>query len=271
MRMTVSEKIGFVGAGRMATALVRGLLKKGVPAKKLRAYDISKEASEKFAVETGLKPSSTLRNALTDADIVVLAVKPQNIREALSEAGLFLRDKLLISIAAGINIRTLMKLTGNKRVVRVMPNTPALVGEGISAYSISSDINDDDIKKTEGILSAVGQVCKVNEGLMDAVTGLSGSGPAYVFEFIQALAEGGIQAGLSKELAFKLAVQTVSGAAKLVIETGKEPSILRDQVKSPGGTTEKGLSVLEEHAFKTTVSEAVIAAAKRSRELGCKH
>lgn len=269
--MTVSETIGFIGAGRMATALVRGLLNKGVPAKKLRAYDISKEASEKFATETGLKPSTNLRDALNNADIVILAVKPQNICEALSEACPFLKDKLLISIAAGIKIQTLIELSGNKRIVRVMPNTPALIGEGISAYSISSDINNDDIKKAEAILSAVGLVCKVDEDLMDAVTGLSGSGPAYVFEFIQALADGGIQSGLSKEIALKLAAQTVSGAAKLVIETGKEPSILRDQVKSPGGTTEKGLCELEKRAFKTIVSKAVIAAAKRSRELGCKH
>jgi pyrroline-5-carboxylate reductase len=149
-----------------------------------------------------------------------------------------------------------------------MPNTPALVGEGISAYSVSEAVSSDEIKKIEAVLGAVGKFCKVEEKLMDAVTGLSGSGPAYVFDFIQALADGGVNAGLPRDIAMTLAAQTVKGAAVMTLEGGEHPSVLRDRVTSPGGTTASGLAVLEKGAFRGIVSEAVVKAAAKSVELG---
>jgi pyrroline-5-carboxylate reductase len=266
--MKNTDKILFIGAGRMATALAAGLVKKGFSKSGISAFDVSKSASANFAKKTGIRISTDIGESVSDADIVILAVKPQNVSEALSAAKLLIEDKLLISILAGTRIETLKGLSGCHRIVRVMPNTPAIIGEGISAFCHSSGLSGSDIAKAENILGAVGAVCQVKESQMDAVTGLSGSGPAYVFDFIQALADGGVAAGLSRDIALKLAAQTVKGAACLVLETGEHPSVLRDQVTSPGGTTAKGLSVLEKNAFRGTVSEAVTAATERSKELG---
>ena len=268
--MKNADKISFIGAGRMATALAAGLVKKGFSISTLSAFDISDFASAKFSEKTGIRISKDIKDALSNADIVILAVKPQNVSEALSEARPLIKDKLLISILAGTRIETLKGLSGCQRIVRVMPNTPALIGEGISVFCHSVGLSASDIGRTEDILSAVGTVCQVKESQMDAVTGLSGSGPAYVFDFIQALSDGGVAAGLPRDIASKLAAQTVKGAASLVIETGEHPSVLRDQVTSPGGTTAKGLSILEKNAFRGIVSEAVTAAAERSKELGKK-
>lgn len=263
-----NTRIFFIGAGRMATALAVGLVKKGFSVSSMSAYDVSDFASAKFAEKTGIRISKDVKFSLSEADIVILAVKPQNVSEALSEVASLLKDKLLISILAGTRIETLKALSGCRRIVRVMPNTPALIGEGVSAFCHSDGLPLPDINMTENILSAVGLVCQVKETQMDAVTGLSGSGPAYVFDFIQALSDGGVAAGLPRDIASRLAVQTVKGAACLVMETGEHPSVLRDQVTSPGGTTAKGLSVLEKNAFRGIVSEAVTAAAERSKELG---
>ncbi len=266
--MKNADKISFIGAGRMATALAAGLLQKGFSKSAISAFDVSESASAKFAEKTGIRIAKDIGDSLSEADTVILAVKPQNVAEALSEAKTLLKDKLLISILAGTRIETLKGLSGCRRLVRVMPNTPALIGEGVSVFCHSDGLSETDISRAESILNAVGSVCQVKESQMDAVTGLSGSGPAYVFDFIQALADGGVAAGLPRDVALKLAAQTVKGAACMVIETGEHPSVLRDQVTSPGGTTAKGLSVLEKNAFRGTVSEAVTAAAERSKELG---
>lgn len=263
-----NARILFIGAGRMATALAAGLVKKGFSISAISAFDVSDFASAKFAEKTGIRISKDIESSLSEADIVILAVKPQNVSDALGKVSPILKDKLLISILAGTRIETLKALSGCQRIVRVMPNTPALIGEGVSAFCHSDGLPLSDINMTENILSAVGAVCQVKESQMDAVTGLSGSGPAYVFDFIQALSDGGVAAGLPRDIASKLAAQTVKGAACLVMETGEHPSVLRDQVTSPGGTTAKGLSVLEKNAFRGTVSEAVTAAAERSKELG---
>ncbi|MEI6421279.1 MAG: pyrroline-5-carboxylate reductase [Lentisphaerota bacterium] len=268
--MKNADKISFIGAGRMATALAAGLIKKGFSKSNVSAFDVSESASAKFAEKTGVRISKDISGSISDADIVLLAVKPQNVSEALAAARPLIKDKLLISILAGTRIETLKALSGCQRIVRVMPNTPALVGEGISAFCHSDGLSASDISLTENILGAVGAVCLVKESQMDAVTGLSGSGPAYVFDFIQALSDGGVAAGLPRDVASRLAAQTVKGAACLVIETGEHPSVLRDQVTSPGGTTARGLSVLEKNAFRGIVSEAVTAAAERSKELGKK-
>ena len=262
--------ITFIGAGRMATAIVGGLIKSGLNTNKIKAYDISAAAAGNFSKTTKVDVELDLCKAVTGADVVVIAVKPQSINEALPAIAEHINGKLLISIAAGITIDKLEKLSSCERVIRVMPNTPALVGEGVSAYALGSGATATDATVTELILGAAGSVCSVSEKQLDAVTGLSGSGPAYVFSFIQALSDGGVQAGLPRDIASQLAAQTVLGAAAMVIQTGEHPAVLSDQVTSPGGTTAAGLAVLENRAFKGTISSAVMAATEKSIELGRK-
>ncbi len=256
----------------MASAIAGGLVKKGIASETLKAFDVSAQAAGLFQAATGIQVSTDSPDKfLAKADIVIVAVKPQQVADALLGKSGYLKNKLIISIAAGIKIATLKTITGCDRIVRVMPNTPALIGQGMSAYSTAAQVSGEDICETERILGSVGSFCCVNESLMDAVTGLSGSGPAYVFDFIQALADGGVNAGLPREVALQLAAQTVAGAAQMVLATGTHPAVLRDQVTSPGGTTIRGLTVLEENSFRGAVAKAVTAAAARSAELGMKN
>ncbi len=265
------NNILFIGTGKMATAIAAGMTAKGFDASQISAFDISAKAAKDFSVATSVKvETKDLKTVLEQADTVIVAVKPQHIEEALCENSVLFKNKLIISIAAGIKIAKLQKITSASRVIRVMPNTPALVGEAASAWCASKQINDKDIVLINEILSTIGTVCKVDEKLMDAVTGVSGSGPAYVLDFILALTDGGINAGLPHDVAATLAAQTVFGTAKLLIESGRHPAVLRDEVTSPGGTTAKALAVLEKNGFKRTIIEAVLAAAKRSVELGKK-
>lgn len=266
------SKILFLGAGKMACAIAAGMVKQSFVRERIMAYDISRTASENFKTVTGIfADNEDLDKMIGNSQVVIIAVKPQYLAEALSGKIHLLRDRLIISIVAGTRIATLEKLTGSERIVRVMPNTPALVGQGISAYSPSEHISLEELALTECILNSFGVSCRVPEALMDATTGLSGSGPAYVFEFIQALTDGGVNNGLPREIALKLAAQTVAGAAMMVIQSGLHPMELRDQVTSPGGTTIRGLAVLEENAFSGTVIKAVSAATARSIELGNKN
>lgn len=266
-----SSKILFIGAGKMATAIAGGMTAHGFAASGLRAFDPSAQAAADFSAATGVQvETGNLEKVLAPADAVIVAVKPQQISQALHGNAVLYKRKLLISIAAGIKISALRELTGATRIIRVMPNTPALVGAGASAWCASPEASGADIKLINRILAAIGTVCRVEEKQMDAVTGLSGSGPAYVLDFIQALADGGVNAGLPRETAAGLAVQTVLGTAKLVLESKRHPAVLRDEVTSPGGTTARALAVLEKNSFKGTVIEAVLAAAARSAELGKK-
>jgi pyrroline-5-carboxylate reductase len=267
-----TSDIVFIGAGKMASAIAGGLVKNGAPAQTLKAFDVSAQSAKHFHAATGVQAHTDSPDAiLANADIVIIAVKPQQIADALRGKASLLKDKLIISIAAGVKIGTLKTATGCDRIIRVMPNTPALIGQGVSAYSIAEKISEKDIAETEKILGSIGSFCRVDESLMDAVTGLSGSGPAYVFDFIQALADGGVNAGLPRDTALKLAAQTVAGAALMMLKTGNHPGELRDQVTSPGGTTIRGLAVLEENSFRGIVAKAVTAAAARSAELGMKN
>lgn len=266
-----NKKILFIGAGKMATAIAAGMVANGFDTDKISAYDISEDAAENFTRVVGAKAvTSNLKELLQNADILILAVKPQHIEAAVPDTPGLYANKLIISIAAGVKISTIRQLCGATRVVRVMPNTPAVVGAAASAWCASAEITNEDSELVEKILKSVGIACKVDEKLMDAVTGVSGSGPAYVFDFIQALADGGVNAGLPRGLANDLAAQTVLGAAKLVLESGRHPAVLRDEVTSPGGTTAKALAVFEKKGMKGTVIEAVLAAAARSAELGKK-
>lgn len=265
-------KLFFIGSGKMATAIAGGLVRSGTfKIGELGAFDPSQQAANSFQQSTGIKnvisvdPAAYLR--LSDA--VLLAVKPQVIEKALAEIKDDLKGKLLISIAAGVTIEKLRQLSGCDRIIRVMPNTPALIGRGASGYYVSSGCSEEDSGFAEKILNAAGVAVKVDsEAHLDAVTALSGSGPAYVFEFIQALADGGVAEGLSRDTALQLAIQTVLGAAAMAKETGKHPSVLKDEVTSPGGTTSRALEQLAVRGFSGTVIQAVRAAAERCRQLG---
>ncbi|MBE6375736.1 MAG: pyrroline-5-carboxylate reductase [Lentisphaeria bacterium] len=264
------KKLFFIGSGKMATAIAGGLISSGTfSADELGAFDPSSAAAECFQKITGIKViSDDPASGISDAEAILVAVKPQMIVSALSPYKELLKDKLLISIAAGVSIDKLQEISGCRKVVRVMPNTPALVGKGAAAYASSEKAGDADEKLAEKIFSSVGIALKMRECDLDAVTALSGSGPAYVFEFIQALADGGVAEGLSRDAALMLAVQTVIGAAEMVVRTGEHPAGLKDKVTSPAGTTSRALEELESRSFTGTVIKAVRAAAARSRELG---
>ncbi len=261
-------KIAFIGAGKMATAIGKGLMNANGAKWEAAACDPAEKARENFTRITSIPCFKTIAEALKGADAVLLAVKPQYAAEALTEAAPLLAGKLLISIAAGLSIEKLSGLAKTDRIIRVMPNTPALAGEGMSCFAPGKAVSAQDIEWAQGILSAIGRCRQLPEKLMDAVTGLSGSGPAYVFEFIMALADGGVYEGLPRDVALELAAQTVYGSAKMVLESTDSPAVLRDAVISPAGTTARGVAKLDEGAFRSTVVKAVVAAAERSAELG---
>ena len=263
------KKIAFIGGGKMASAIAAGLVKDPSSSFcQIRAFDPDPRAAERFFSVTNVHCDSTLAETLAGAQIVLICVKPQYVREALAGVEELLKGKLLISIAAGVSLEKLSALTGTDRIIRVMPNTPALAGEGMSCYCSGKGVTAQDEADAGAILSSFGLCKAVPERLMDAVTGLSGSGPAYVFEFIMALADGGVMEGLPRDTALLLAAQTVMGSAKMVLESKEHIAVLRDNVISPGGTTACGVAALDEGAFRSTVSKAVSAAAKRSGELG---
>ncbi len=268
----LAAKVGFVGAGRMATALARGFVSAGLlDAESVLAADPSDESREQFAAAVpGAIVESDNRLVVPLADVVVLAVKPQRMAEALKDILQPLRsDALVVSIAAGVTLARLMDgLADGQRIVRVMPNTPCLVGRGACCYSLGRGVSSADGQLVARLLSSVGATFEVPEEQLDAVTGLSGSGPAFVYTMIESLAAGGVQMGLPAKLAAELAARTVAGGAAMVLETGEAPAVLRDRVTSPGGTTLAGLAVLEAGGFNQVVVDAVCAAARRSAELG---
>lgn len=263
--------IAFLGAGKMATALAKGFLHaKILPADRLFAADPFASAREQFAAETGARTFATNLEAARVAQVLVLATKPDQVASALAQiAGSFSPEHLLISIAAGVTLGRLEgALPAGARVIRVMPNTPALVGAGAAAFASGQHATAIDGDLARQLLSAVGLALPVKESLLDAVTGLSGSGPAYVYQFIEALSDGGVAAGLPREVATQLAAQTVLGGAKMVLATGLHPGMLKDQVTSPGGTTIEGLHELEKGGLRAAVITAVRAAAEKSKKLG---
>ena len=261
--------IAFIGSGRMASALVEGILhaKVALPGEILLT-DRLQAAAEELARKTGATARAGNAAVAAGADTLVICVKPGDVAAALREAG-DLSGKLVISIAAGVRLRRLCEWARpGARVVRVMPNTPALIGKGAAAYAPAEGVTEEDLAITERIFGAVGIVVRVKEELLDAVTGLSGSGPAFVYTVIEALADGGVLMGLPREIAAQLAAQTVLGAAAMVLQTGGHPAQLRDQVTSPGGTTIAGLEALEEAGLRAALIGAVRAATERSGELG---
>ncbi len=260
-------KLGFIGAGNMGAAMIRGLLAGGQPRENLLFYDPD-PARQQQLTELGLKAASD-HAALMQAQVVVLAVKPQIMAAVLESIREYAGPgHLIISIAAGVTLKTLEAALPQSRVIRTMPKTPTLVGAGMAALAPGSRATAEDAALAREIFEAVGRAVVVEERLLDAVTGLSGSGPAYVAVFIEALTDGGVKMGLPRHLALLLAAQTVAGAARLCLEEEMHPGILKDLVTSPGGTTITGLHVLEEGRFRGLVMSAVEAATLRAKELG---
>ncbi|HEX7531202.1 MAG TPA: pyrroline-5-carboxylate reductase [Pyrinomonadaceae bacterium] len=265
-----NKTIAFIGAGNMGEALIRGLLStKTVAPSQITAADARPERCEFFTKHFGIPTTADNATAARYADVVLLAIKPQQMSTVLAGLKSVTASlRLIISIAAGVTTsRIERELGGIARVVRVMPNIPALVGAGAAALAKGSLATDEDVATAEAILGAVGMTVRVDEKLMDAVTALSGSGPAYVFYVTEAMVKAGVAAGLDEGLAKKLAIQTVFGAAKLLIESGEAPESLRRKVTSPGGTTEAALRVMSERKLMEIFTEAVKAAEKKSREL----
>ena len=265
-------KIGVIGGGQMGAALVKGFLRAGIAsAVEVTVVDTDAAARARMAEETGVGTSENVSKAARGAELLVLAVKPQVMGAALPGVGPHLEPTTtVLSIAAGVTTKRIEELLGvdsSPRVVRAMPNTPCLVGEGMSAICPGRFASAEDMDRAERALGAAGKVTRTDESKINAVTGVSGSGPAYVYTFINALADGGVKMGLPKAQALELAVQTVRGAALMVAETGEHPIVLRDRVTSPGGTTIAALHVLEEEAFAAAVISAVQAATERAEEL----
>jgi pyrroline-5-carboxylate reductase len=269
--MTAGLRIGFLGAGKMATALARGWLAADlVTADRVLASDPLPAARSAFTGDAGFRTSLSNREVVEASDLLVVAVKPQTVPALLPEIRPAVGGRhLVVSIAAGVTLGQLRQGLGpDCRLVRVMPNTPCLLGASASAYTPGDNTTEADVALVDRLLQAVGRAYRLPERLLDAVTGLSGSGPAFVYLIIEALADGGVRVGLPRDVAQALAAQTVLGAARMVLETGEHPGALKDAVASPGGTTIAGLHALERAGVRGALMDAVEAATRRATELG---
>ena len=269
-KTVLTQNLVFLGGGRMAEALINGVLSaKGYRPDQIHVADPDRGRLDHLKTRYGVQINVANHEVVVLSDVIILAVKPQVIVEALTGIRGVLTNQLVISVAAGITIDRIRDLCGPAaRIIRAMPNTPAMVGEGITALAIGPNLEEEAVACAEGILRSVGRVVRIQEQLMDAVTGLSGSGPAYVFLVIEAMTDGGVKVGLPRETASLLAAQTVLGAARMVLETGQHPARLKDQVTSPGGTTMAGLHRLEQGGVRAVLIDAIETATKRSKELG---
>ena len=275
--MLKNIKLGFLGGGNMSQAILKGLLSASViNPKEIIVSDVDSKKLNNLKKDFRINTTLKNRDAVKDSDVIVISVKPQIIDEVLQETSdLAQEKKLFISVAAGVPIAKITNLLSGKQskklaVARTMPNTPALVLQGVTAISFSEHVKKSDKKIVHQIFEAVGKTVEVNEDKLDAVTGLSGSGPAYIFTIMEALSDAGVKMGLSREIANKLTFQTVLGAAQLALDSGKHPGQLKDMVTSPGGTTIHGVHALEAKGIRDALIGAVEAATNRSKELGSK-
>jgi pyrroline-5-carboxylate reductase len=269
--MALGKKIAVIGAGNMGEALVAGMLAaKAATPDELHASDVVADRLGRLKARYQIHVGSDNKAAAAWADVVILAVEPQVLDEVLDDLRSTLTEaKLIVSVAAGFPIsRIVARLSPGARVVRSMPNTPSVVLAGISALALGERVSEEDTQVARAIFESVGKVVLVEERLMDAVTGLSGSGPAYIFLIIEALADGGVKMGLPRDVALSLASRTMLGAAQMVVQTGEHPARLKGMVTSPGGTTIAGLHALERSGARAVLMDAVEAATRRSRELG---
>ena len=261
-------KIACIGTGAMGGAIMRGVCKK-FDANEICVTDKFIEAAKKFASENGCQVAETNTKAISGAKYIFIAVKPAFLKEVFDEIKDSIpSDAVVISMAAGVKIEKLESLAPKARFIRIMPNVPAQIAEGMTAMTFKENISEDEQKTAKSILEAAGKVEIVPEKLMDCVTAVSGSGPAFVFMFIEALADAAVRCGMPRAQAYIYAAQTVKGSASLVLETGKHPGALKDSVTSPAGTTIEGVAALEENGFRSAVIKAVTAACEKSDELG---
>ena len=266
-----TRRIGMLGAGNMAGALIRGLLaSKSVTPEQIRASDVRKEHLEELEAKYSIKTHTDNKQLVSWANLVVVAVKPQVIDRVLDQLNEGLSpDTLVVSIAAGVPLHSIeARLPKGARVVRAMPNTAAIALAGATGIAPGSHATEEDLRVTQALFAAIGRSVVLEEALIDAVTGLSGSGPAYVMLIIEALADGGVKVGLHRDTALLLAAQTVYGSAKLLLETGEHPGRLKDMVTSPGGTAIAGLHTLESGGLRRTLIDAVDTATRRAVEIG---
>ncbi len=262
-------EVGFIGGGQMATALAAGAISEGVFAEEKVGFAEPSSGQRVILAEKfpAARIEANAQALLVDCERVILAVKPHILRAIADELKELIGDRLVISIAAGVSLSDLQNTLGTRRIVRVMPNTPCLVGAGAAGLSADADLPAEDISWVEKTVTAVGTCARVPDDLLHAVTGVSGSGPAYAYMMIEALSDGGVAMGLPRETATALAAQTLLGAAEMVLQTGLHPGALKDQVTSPGGTTIAAVRSLEANGLRSSLMEAVATAAQRSREL----
>ena len=266
------EPLGFIGAGNMAEAIISGLIRKALIAPHdIRVFDIKPDRMDYLRSSFGVDGASSAQELARSRDVVILAVKPDQILPLTKEIKGVLAKKLVISIAAGITLNSMLDVLGEKaRIVRVMPNTPSLVLEGASVFAPSPSCTEHDKQTAHAIFSAVGMCVHMEEKFINAVTALSGSGPAFCFLFMEALSDGAVKAGLPRDVSLRLAAATMRGAASMVLELGRHPGQLKDMVTSPSGTTIEGIAVLESKGFRSAVIDAVTAAYKRAESMSGK-
>ncbi|MDD4454944.1 MAG: pyrroline-5-carboxylate reductase [Candidatus Methanomethylophilaceae archaeon] len=261
-------RVGFIGAGKMAKAMIRGLISHGIAPGEILVCTSNPVSCAAVSSEYGVRGCKSPAEVAKEANILVLAVKPVHVRDVLSHPDIRMNSRhLLISVAAGIRISTLRTYVPDARIVRVMPNLCSAVISGVSCYTMGDGTDSDDEKTVRMMLESMGRAFRIEEKDMDAVSGLSGSSPAFVFMVIDALADGGVRMGLSEEFALELAALTVEGAARTVMGTGEDPDILKENVCSPGGTTIEGVKVLEEGGLRKLISDAVVASARKSERM----
>lgn len=261
--------LGFVGAGNMASAIISGAVEKNVvSAEQIYVFDVDTQKTKTMSLELGIVSASSLNELCAKAEIIVAAVKPNVMAAVLNELKTLIGNKPVVSIAAGWSADMIKAQIGEeKKVLRLMPNMPLLVGEGMSVFESPSNLSDEETAFVESLFSALGKIDHAPCNNMDAVTGVSGSGPAYVFMFIEALADAGVLCGLTRAQAQKLAAQTVMGSAKMVLDTGSHPGVLKDAVCSPGGTTIEAVKSLENDGFRSAVMNAVVKCAEKSQKM----
>lgn len=263
--MLTNKKIGFIGAGTMAKAIIKGFIDSGVTTpEKITASEISEEFARKASEQSGVKVITDNKVVVKNSDIIFLCVKPGVLESILYEIKEFVTsDKLFISVAAGVSTDFIAQALEHKaHVVRVMPNTPAIVGEAMSAVCKGRHATDEEADYVLELFNKIGRAMRLPEQLVDAATGISGSGPAFIFSIIESMADGGLKLGLTKKASIELAAQTCLGAAKMVLETGKHPSVLKDEVSTPGGCTIAGLLTMEEENVPSAMAKTVIKTAK---------
>ncbi|MDR1619140.1 MAG: pyrroline-5-carboxylate reductase [Clostridiales bacterium] len=264
-------KLGFIGVGNMGGAILRGVIDgRVVEVEDVYIYDSNIKVVKAIQQEFGVLTAQSGSAMVTACDMVILAVKPNVCVAVLKECGETLIDKALVSVVAGWNRSDLAQILPQTRILRVMPNTPCMVGEGMVVFDMDHNLNAEELKFAQALFKSTGIVEQAPTYQMDGVTGISGSGPAYVYLFIEALADGGVRAGVPRELAYKLAAQTVLGSAKMVLETGEHPGKLKDSVCSPGGTTIEAISALEHAGFRAAVLDAVDACVNRIHQINDK-